>query len=93
MSAVLCVKPLLPPVLQALAWCPWQSNLLATGGGTADKTVRFWNATSGQCMESIAAKSQVSCTSSVVYNSSHVHRRRNMFFYLRGALQTKEGCK
>ena len=73
MGAVPSVKPLLPPVLQALAWCPWQSNLLATGGGTADKTIRFWNATSGQCVESITANSQVSYTTDVVYNSSHMY--------------------
>ncbi len=29
--------------VKALAWCPWQRNLLATGGGSSDKTMRFWN--------------------------------------------------
>jgi len=29
--------------VKALAWCPWQRNLLATGGGTNDQTMRFWN--------------------------------------------------
>ena len=29
--------------VKALAWCPWQRNLLATGGGSTDKTMRFWN--------------------------------------------------
>ena len=29
--------------VKALAWCPWQRNLLATGGGTSDQTMRFWN--------------------------------------------------
>ena len=28
---------------RALAWCPWQDNLLASGGGTADRHIRFWN--------------------------------------------------
>jgi cell division cycle protein 20 (cofactor of APC complex) len=27
--------------VKALAWCPWQRNLLATGGGMADRTIRF----------------------------------------------------
>jgi WD40 repeat protein len=30
--------------VKALAWCPWQKHLLASGGGTADRTIRFWNA-------------------------------------------------
>ena len=29
--------------VKALAWCPWQRNLLASGGGTADRTLRLWN--------------------------------------------------
>jgi WD40 repeat protein len=29
--------------VKAIAWCPWQRNLLATGGGTTDKSMRFWN--------------------------------------------------
>ena len=52
---------------QALSWCLWQLNLLATGGGSSDKTVKFWNVTSGQCMETLTTDSQVSkdntCTS------------------------------
>jgi WD40 repeat protein len=33
--------------VKALAWCPWQKDLLATGGGTADRTIKFWNVTTG----------------------------------------------
>ncbi|KAI9329968.1 WD40-repeat-containing domain protein [Obelidium mucronatum] len=29
--------------VKAVAWCPWQLNLLATGGGTNDKHIHFWN--------------------------------------------------
>ena len=29
--------------VKALAWSPHQSGLLASGGGTADRTIRFWN--------------------------------------------------
>jgi cell division cycle protein 20 (cofactor of APC complex) len=46
--------------VKALAWCPWQSNLLASGGGTADRHIRFWNTTSGACINAIDTKSQVS---------------------------------
>lgn len=34
--------------VKALAWCPWQNNLLASGGGTADRTIRFWNISTGK---------------------------------------------
>ena len=34
--------------VKALAWCPWQKNLLASGGGTADRMIRFWNTNSGE---------------------------------------------
>lgn len=33
--------------VKALAWCPWQNSLLASGGGTADRTIRFWNCNTG----------------------------------------------
>lgn len=33
--------------VKALAWCPWQPDLLATGGGTTDGTIRFWSASTG----------------------------------------------
>uniref|UniRef100_A0A8C3G413 Cell division cycle 20 homolog n=1 Tax=Cyclopterus lumpus TaxID=8103 RepID=A0A8C3G413_CYCLU len=29
--------------VKALAWCPWQPNLLASGGGTSDRHIRIWN--------------------------------------------------
>lgn len=45
--------------VKALAWCPWQSSVLASGGGTADRHIRFWNVTSGACLSSVDTKSQV----------------------------------
>lgn len=54
--------------VKALAWCPWQSNLLATGGGTADRTIKFWNTANGNCINSVDTKSQVS---SLVWNAEH----------------------
>lgn len=46
--------------LQALAWCPWQPNLLASGGGTSDRHIRIWNVNSGSCISSLDTQSQVS---------------------------------
>eukprot|EP00049_Salpingoeca_infusionum_P001851 m.51523 g.51523 ORF g.51523 m.51523 type:complete len:467 (+) comp11241_c1_seq1:205-1605(+) len=45
--------------VKALAWCPWQNNLLASGGGTADRHIRFWNSSTGNCVNAIDTKSQV----------------------------------
>lgn len=46
--------------VKALAWCPWQSNLLATGGGSNDKTINFWNTATGSRVKTIETGSQVS---------------------------------
>jgi len=45
--------------VKAIAWCPWQSHLLATGGGTADRTIKFWNTQTGLLLDSIDTESQV----------------------------------
>lgn len=29
--------------VKAIGWSPHQNGLLATGGGTADRHIRFWN--------------------------------------------------
>ena len=33
--------------VKALAWCPFQKHVLASGGGTADRMIRFWNTNNG----------------------------------------------
>ena len=45
--------------VKALSWCPWQLNLLATGGGSSDRHIHFWNTTSGARTNSIDTGSQV----------------------------------
>jgi cell division cycle protein 20 (cofactor of APC complex) len=45
--------------VKALAWCPFQSNLLASGGGTADRCIRFWNTSTGAMLNSVDTGSQV----------------------------------
>ncbi|KAK2743789.1 ubiquitin-protein transferase activating protein [Myotisia sp. PD_48] len=45
--------------VKALSWCPWQLNLLATGGGSYDKHIHFWNTTTGARTNSIDTGSQV----------------------------------
>jgi cell division cycle protein 20 (cofactor of APC complex) len=46
--------------VKALAWSPWQSNILATGGGTADAHIKIWNIYNGSVVKSLNAKSQIS---------------------------------
>jgi len=45
--------------VKALAWCPWQRHLLASGGGTADRMIRFWNSNNGACLNAVDTHSQV----------------------------------
>lgn len=45
--------------VKALAWCPWQKNTLATGSGTADRHIRFYNTQSGALVNKIDTQSQV----------------------------------
>ncbi|RXN25856.1 cell division cycle 20-like protein [Labeo rohita] len=46
--------------VKALAWCPWQPSILASGGGTSDRHIRIWNANSGSCISALDTCSQVS---------------------------------
>jgi cell division cycle protein 20 (cofactor of APC complex) len=45
--------------VKALAWCPWQLNLLASGGGSHDRQMHFWNSGTGARVNSIDTGSQV----------------------------------
>ncbi|KAL6980554.1 B-type cell cycle switch protein ccs52B [Sarracenia purpurea var. burkii] len=45
--------------VKAIAWSPHQSGLLASGGGTADRCIRFWNTTNGNQLNSVDTGSQV----------------------------------
>ncbi|VDQ04082.1 unnamed protein product [Trichobilharzia regenti] len=45
--------------VKAIAWSPHQHGLLASGGGTADRCIRFWNTLTGQALRSVDTGSQV----------------------------------
>lgn len=45
--------------VKALAWSPHQHGLLVSGGGTADRTIRFWNTMTGTETKCVDAGSQV----------------------------------
>lgn len=45
--------------VKALAWSPHQHGLLASGGGTADRCIKFWNTLSLQEINSVETGSQI----------------------------------
>lgn len=45
--------------VKAIAWSPHQHNLLASGGGTADRRIKFWDTAKGTCVNEIDTGSQV----------------------------------
>ena len=46
--------------VKAMLWCPFQQSLLATGGGSSDKTIHFWNTSTGARVNTIETGSQIS---------------------------------
>lgn len=44
--------------VKALAWCPYQSDVLASGGGTQDGCIKIWNVQKGTCICSVDTKAQ-----------------------------------
>ncbi len=45
--------------MKALAWCPWQPGVLASGGGTSDGRIRIWNCNTGALLNTVDTRSQV----------------------------------
>ncbi|XP_058099308.1 protein FIZZY-RELATED 3 [Magnolia sinica] len=45
--------------VKAIAWSPHQQGLLASGGGTADRCIRFWNTSNGNKLNHVDTGSQV----------------------------------
>lgn len=45
--------------VKAIAWSPHQNGLLASGGGTADRCIRFWNTQTATALSCVDTGSQV----------------------------------
>lgn len=45
--------------VKAIAWSPHQNGLLASGGGTADRCIRFWNTQTQTALHAVDTGSQV----------------------------------
>lgn len=54
--------------VKALAWCPWNTSLLATGGGSSDRNIHFFSSTSGSRLSSLQCTSQVT---SLTWSPTH----------------------
>ncbi|XP_071657952.1 cell division cycle protein 20 homolog B isoform X2 [Patagioenas fasciata] len=45
--------------VKAVNWCPWQSKILATGGGMKDGVLRVWDINQEKIIQSAATDSQI----------------------------------
>ena len=45
--------------VKAIAFCPWQHGLIATGGGSNDRAIHFYHIYSGACLATINVYAQV----------------------------------
>ena len=54
-----CHKWLHAAAIKAIAFCPWQRGLLATGGGSNDRAIHFYHVFSGACLATINVHAQV----------------------------------
>lgn len=58
-TSVVCTFNKHKGAVKALDWCPWRSSILATGGGTKDKTIRFWDVDDKKEEKCLDVESQV----------------------------------
>lgn len=71
--------------VKALAWCPWKSGVLASGGGTKDKSIKFWDVYEGSKICETQVNSQV-CTLTYINKykeliSSHGYLDNNIILW------------
>jgi len=64
--------------VKAIAWSPHQHGLLASGGGTADRCIRFWNTLTGQPLQCMDTGSQV-CNLAWSKHANELVRRKEMW--------------
>ncbi|KAL9599813.1 MAG: hypothetical protein Q9219_003599 [cf. Caloplaca sp. 3 TL-2023] len=53
--------------IKAIAFCPWQPGLLATGGGSNDRAIHFYHIMSGACLATINVQAQLT---SLIWSTS-----------------------
>uniref|UniRef100_A0A4W5LZQ4 Cell division cycle 20 homolog n=1 Tax=Hucho hucho TaxID=62062 RepID=A0A4W5LZQ4_9TELE len=70
--------------VKALAWCPWQPNILASGSGTSDRHICIWNINSGSCISGLDTVSVSSLMFAPNYKelvSSHGYAHDNVVIW------------
>ena len=45
--------------VKAMSWCPWQRHILATGGGSKDRTLKIFNCDTNKVIKNVDTGSQV----------------------------------
>ncbi|EJD41517.1 WD40 repeat-like protein [Auricularia subglabra TFB-10046 SS5] len=45
--------------VKAIAWAPWDSHILASGGGTSDANIHVWSVTTGARLQTVKTPAQV----------------------------------
>lgn len=60
--------------VKAIAWSPHHHGLLASGGGTADRCIRFWNTLTGQPMQCVD-------TGMSIFNHLKINKVEILFLY------------
>lgn len=64
--------------VKAIAWSPHQHGLLASGGGTADRCIRFWNTANSNQLNFFDTGSQV-----IFHFSKHLRESVSIHFFLK----------
>lgn len=54
--------------VKGIAFCPWAPNLLATGGGSNDRHLRFWHTKSGTLLRQLHTHKQIT---SIAWSLGH----------------------
>ncbi|XP_060617473.2 cell division cycle protein 20 homolog B [Anolis sagrei] len=73
--------------VKAMKWCPWQSGVIATGGGLQDGCLRLWNISSMKTLGTVNSKSQICSlvwlpnTKEIVTGQGHPQNKVNIWRY------------
>ncbi|EJD36744.1 WD40 repeat-like protein [Auricularia subglabra TFB-10046 SS5] len=54
--------------VKALAWAPWDSRLLASGGGTLDANINVWTVTTGARVQNVHTPAQITSLTWSLYS-------------------------
>ncbi|XP_062984854.1 cell division cycle protein 20 homolog B [Elgaria multicarinata webbii] len=73
--------------VKAMLWCPWQSAVIATGGGMKDRSLHIWNISSPEDLKTVNTESQICSlvwlpkTEDIVTGQGHPYNKMNIWKY------------